>query len=41
MGSGSTGKAATIDGFDFIGFDLSAEYCSIAEARISHAKNTR
>ena len=35
MGSGSTGKAAVLENFDFIGIDLEAEYCAIAEARIA------
>jgi site-specific DNA-methyltransferase (adenine-specific) len=34
MGSGSTGKACMLEGFDFIGIDLDPEYCKIAEARI-------
>jgi site-specific DNA-methyltransferase (adenine-specific) len=33
-GSGSTGKAAVREGFDFIGIELDAEYCKIAEARV-------
>lgn len=37
MGSGSTGKAAMLEGFRFIGIDLSAEYVEIARARIAHA----
>lgn len=36
-GSGSTGKAAALEGFKFIGFELSAEYTAIANARINHA----
>ena len=36
-GSGSTGKAAVLEGFDFIGSELDAEYCAIAEARIKYA----
>ena len=35
MGSGSTGKAAKLEGFDFIGIDQSAEYVEIAKARIA------
>lgn len=35
-GSGSTGKAAVLEGFSFIGCELSDEYANIAEARISH-----
>ena len=34
MGSGSTGKAATLEGFSFIGIEREAEYIAIAEARI-------
>ena len=34
-GSGSTGKAAVLEGFDFIGIDLSPEYIAIADARIA------
>jgi len=34
MGSGSTGKAAKLEGFDFIGIELNPEYFAIAEARI-------
>ncbi len=34
MGSGSTGKAADIEGFDFIGIELDPEYAEIARARI-------
>lgn len=36
-GSGSTGKAAVLEGFRFIGCELSAEYVDIAERRIAHA----
>ena len=36
-GSGSTGKAAMLEGFCFIGCELSDEYADIAEARIRHA----
>ncbi len=37
MGSGSTGKAAVLEGFRFIGCELSDEYADIAEARIAKA----
>ena len=37
MGSGSTGKAAMLEGFCFIGCEMSAEYIEIAKARIEHA----
>ena len=36
-GSGSTGKAAMLEGFRFIGCEMSAEYAAIAEARVSAA----
>lgn len=35
MGSGSTGKAAMLEGFSFIGCELSPEYFEIAKARIN------
>jgi site-specific DNA-methyltransferase (adenine-specific) len=38
MGSGSTGKAATLEGFRFVGCELQPEYMAIAEARIKHAE---
>jgi site-specific DNA-methyltransferase (adenine-specific) len=37
MGSGSTGKAAVLEGFKFIGIDREAEYVEIAKARIEKA----
>lgn len=37
MGSGSTGKGAILEGFDFIGIEQDAEYFKIAEARIQFA----
>jgi len=36
-GSGSTGKAAVLEGFNFIGIELSQEYADIANARIRTA----
>jgi site-specific DNA-methyltransferase (adenine-specific) len=39
-GSGSTGKAAVLEGFGFIGCELQAEYVEIALARIGAAKAT-
>jgi hypothetical protein len=36
MGSGSTGKAAIMEGFRFIGIEREAEYLEIARARIDH-----
>jgi site-specific DNA-methyltransferase (adenine-specific) len=38
MGSGSTGKAAMLEGFQFIGCELSPEYMEIAKARIEAAR---
>lgn len=40
-GSGSTGKAATLEGFRFIGMEREAEYCTIANTRIAWAANER
>lgn len=37
MGSGSTGKAAMLEGFNFIGIERDPEYLEIARARIQHA----
>lgn len=37
MGSGSTGKAAMLEGLNFIGIEMSAEYVEIAEKRIAAA----
>jgi site-specific DNA-methyltransferase (adenine-specific) len=36
LGSGTTGCAAMMEGFDFIGIEREAEYAAIAEARIRH-----
>ena len=40
MGSGSTGKAAMLEGFRFIGIELEPEYFDIAKHRINEALNT-
>ncbi len=40
-GSGSTGKAAVLEGFSFIGVEQSEEYIAIAEARIQSAKENK
>jgi len=37
MGSGSTGKACALEGFEFVGIDLDKDYCEIAKARIDQA----
>lgn len=38
MGSGSTGKAAVLEGFSFVGIEREAPYLEIARARIDHAR---
>lgn len=38
MGSGSTGKATMLEGFQFIGIEREAEYMEIAKSRIEAAK---
>lgn len=38
MGSGSTGKAAMLEGFQFIGIEREAEYMEIAKSRIEAVK---
>jgi DNA modification methylase len=38
-GSGSTGKAAILEGFRFIGIEREAEYIEIARARIQHSQD--
>ena len=40
-GSGSTGKAAILEGFDFIGIELTEEYLPIIEGRLKHAEELR
>lgn len=40
MGSGTTGIAAVLEGRDFIGIELNAEYLEIAERRIAGCKVT-
>lgn len=37
-GSGTTGKACALEGFDFIGIEQDADYAAIADARIAHAR---
>lgn len=39
MGSGSTGKAAVIEGFQFVGIELEPEYFNISRARIQFVCN--
>ena len=38
MGSGSTGKAAAMEGFNFIGIELEKEYAEIADKRINNVQ---
>jgi len=38
MGSGSTGKAAVLEGFKFCGIELNSDYLEIARVRIQHAQ---
>lgn len=40
MGSGSTLKAAALEGVNAIGIEMSPEYLKIAEARVRHAENS-
>jgi site-specific DNA-methyltransferase (adenine-specific) len=37
-GSGSTGKAAILDGFDFVGIEMTEEYLPIIEGRLAYAE---
>lgn len=39
-GSGTTGVAAALEGFDFLGFEMMADYAEIARARIRHHGGT-
>ena len=40
MGSGSTGKAAVLNGYEFIGCEMSEEYLTIAKTRIEYAQSS-
>jgi DNA modification methylase len=40
-GSGSTGKAAILDGFRFIGIEMTEDYIPIIEGRLKHAEAER
>lgn len=40
-GSGSTGKAAVLEGFRYLGIEKDGDYIKIAEARIAHAEKNR
>jgi len=37
-GSGSTGKAAILEGFRFVGIELTEDYIPIIEGRLKHAE---
>lgn len=39
-GSGSTGKAAILEGFQFVGFELDPQYTAIANARVAAARDS-
>lgn len=41
MGSGSTAVAAVMEGRHYVGFEISAEYCRIAEERVKQAQGTK
>lgn len=41
MGSGSTGRGAVLEGFNFVGIEMTAEYLPIARARIASAEREK
>lgn len=41
MGSGSTGKAALLEGFKFVGIEREKEYYEIAQTRIEHVASSK
>jgi DNA modification methylase len=41
MGSGSTGMACAMEGFDFVGIDMDEDYVAISEARIEWARSQK
>ena len=41
MGSGSTGIAARLEGFRFVGMEMDGDYFKIAEARINSYEEYR
>jgi site-specific DNA-methyltransferase (adenine-specific) len=41
MGSGSTGKAALLEGFRFVGIEMNEEYFEIAKARVKIADSSK
>jgi site-specific DNA-methyltransferase (adenine-specific) len=40
-GSGSTGKASALEGFEFVGIEKDPDYCKIAEGRVAGSKMER
>ena len=40
-GSGSTGKAAILEGFRFVGIELTEDYIPIIEGRLNHAEQLK
>lgn len=40
VGSGTTAKMAILNGREYIGFEMSAEYCEIAEERLSNVQTS-
>lgn len=40
-GSGSTGKAAILEGFEFVGIELTEDYIPIIKGRLKHAEETK
>lgn len=41
MGSGSTGKAAVLEGYNFVGIELQEDFVEISKSRIEHAISIR
>ena len=41
MGSGSTAVAAVMEKRHYVGYEISAEYCRIAEERVAVAKKSK
>lgn len=41
MGSGSTGRGAVMEGFNFVGIEIDKEYFELAKARIDAAMHKR
>lgn len=41
MGSGSTGRGAVLEGFNFVGIEMTDAYMPIARARVAHAEKEK